>query len=320
MRFLRKKGKTIGFVPTMGALHEGHLSLVRRAKRENDVTAVSIFVNPLQFGPKEDFTKYPRVLEKDRRLLKKIKADYLFAPEFSGMYPCHSRIILQRSSPSAQQPFRVGGENPIGSPTKAFGDDRTIVEPAPELVRTLCALFRPGHFRGVTTVVAKLLNIVEPDKVYFGAKDYQQAIILKRMIHDLNFGCEFRLVPTVREKDGLAMSSRNAYLNMKERLRAMAVSQTLFWARDRLLAGEKNLARIKKEAIKLLMDSNRGQAITHCLSPVEDKVQYFEIVDPENLSVLKHPQAKMVAVVACFVGKTRLIDNVIIDKIQKEHS
>ena len=258
----------------MGALHEGHLELVRRAKRENDLTAVSIFVNPLQFGPKEDFSKYPRVLEKDRALLKQIKADYLFNPEPSSMYPRHSL------------------------------NDGTIIEPAPELVQSLCALFRPGHFRGVTTVVAKLLNIVQPGKVYFGAKDYQQAMILKRMIYDLNFGCEFRLVPTVREKDGLAMSSRNAYLSAEERLRAAAFPQTLFWVRDRLLAGEPNLAKLKREAVRLLKET-------------VDRVQYFEIVDPENLLVLKRPQAGMTVAAACFVGKTRLIDNVIIEKNRK---
>jgi len=255
----------------MGALHEGHLALVRRAKQENDLAVVSIFVNPLQFGPKEDFTKYPRALERDKKLLSEAKTDYLFHPPPTAIYP-----------------------------SRSF----TAVEPAPELVQTLCALFRPGHFRGVTTVVAKLLNIVQPDKVYFGAKDYQQAMILKRMIHDLNFGCEFRLVPTVREKDGLAMSSRNAYLNTKERSRAAAVSQTLFWARDRLSAGEKNLTGIKKEAVQFLRQR-------------VDTVQYFEIVDPENLSVLKHPQTKMIAAAACFVGKTRLIDNVIIEKTRK---
>ena len=293
---LKSKGKTIGFVPTMGALHEGHLSLVRQAKRENDFVAVSIFVNPLQFGPKEDFGKYPRVLEKDKKLLNQIKTDYLFHPQPAAIYPCHSR------KPSSRAAKSLSG-NPLDPPVKPE-DDRTLVEPAPELVQTLCALFRPGHFRGVTTVVAKLLNIVQPDKVYFGAKDYQQAIILKRMIQDLNFGCEFQMVPTVREKDGLAMSSRNAYLNPEERRRAVAVSKTLFWARARLLAGEKSLARIKKEAVRLLKEA-------------AEKVQYFEIVDPENLSVLKHPQAEMVVAAACFVGKTRLIDNVIIDKIQK---
>ncbi len=263
---LRSRGKTIGFVPTMGSLHEGHLSLVRQARRENDFTAVSIFVNPLQFSPKEDFKKYPRPHEKDRKLLRKVKTDYLFRPEPSSIYP------------------------------KNFS---TVVEPAPELVQSLCALFRPGHFRGVTTVVAKLLHIVQPDRVYFGAKDYQQAIILKRMIHDLNFGCEFCLVPTVREKDGLAMSSRNAYLNPEERLRAAAISQTLFWVRDKITAGDRNLAPLKREAVRLLRET-------------VDQVQYFEIVDPENLSVLTRWQPRMVVAAACFVGKTRLIDNVII--------
>lgn len=274
MRRLKTTGKTLGFVPTMGALHEGHLSLVRQARHENHLVAASIFVNPLQFGPKEDFKKYPRVLARDKRLLKDARADYLFLPSPSAMYSSDSRI-------------------------KSLGNDGTVVEPAPELVQTLCARYRPGHFSGVTTVVAKLLNIVQPDKVYFGAKDYQQAAILKRMIRDLNFECEFRLAPTVREKDGLAMSSRNIYLTPEERLRAAAISKALFGVREKFCSGERNLTQLKREALKLL-----GAAV--------DRVQYFEIVDPDNLSILKVPQAKMVAAAACFVGKTRLIDNVII--------
>jgi pantoate--beta-alanine ligase len=265
MERLRAKGKTIGFVPTMGALHEGHLSLFEKARKENSIVAASIFVNPAQFGPKEDFKKYPRTLAADSALLKKERVDYLFYPEASAMYPEGAT---------------------------------TTVDPGP-LAAGLCGKFRPGHFRGVATIVAKLFNIVIPHRVYFGAKDYQQAMILRRMIEDLNFDIDFRLCPTVREKDGMAMSSRNRYLSTEERKRAVWISKLLFDLRSKIRAGEKNLAKLRKEAVRELR--------RHV-----DRIDYIEIADPLTLEPLKTCQPWMVALTACFVGKTRLIDNVII--------
>lgn len=265
MERLRLKGLKLGFVPTMGALHEGHLSLVKRASQENTIVVVSIFVNPLQFGPKEDFKKYPRPAAADSRLLEEAKVDYLFCPRALDFYPENFSTSVEVSA----------------------------------LAEGLCGKFRPGHFKGVTTVVAKLFNLVKPHRVYFGAKDYQQAAIIRKMIQDLNMDIEFRLCDTVREKDGLAMSSRNRYLTAEERKQAIAISKTLFAVRDQIRKGNKNLAALKKQALQDLRKS-------------VDKVQYFEIVDPETLKPLQKAQFKMLAATACFVGKTRLIDNVII--------
>lgn len=266
MRRLRGAGKTIGFVPTMGALHEGHLSLVERSKKENDVTAVSIFVNPAQFGPKEDFGKYPRPAKKDKALLLGEKTDYLFMPSPAQMYP------------------------------EGFS---SYVELPDSLAAVLCGAFRPGHFRGVATIVVKLFNLVLPRRAYFGLKDYQQCAVIKKVVTDFNFDLELCFAPTVREKDGLAMSSRNAYLSKEERKRASAVSQTLFAIREELCAGKRNLPEIRRRAIRKLKSS-------------ADKIDYLEIADPETLVPLKKTQPRMVALAACFVGKTRLIDNVII--------
>lgn len=272
MEKLRRQGKTIGFVPTMGALHAGHLSLVSASKKENAVTAVSIFVNPAQFGPKEDLKKYPRPLSKDKVLLKKAKTDYLFLPSAAEIYP------------------------------EKFS---TFVEPDPALAGGLCGKFRPGHFRGVATVVAKLFNIVKPHRAYFGLKDYQQAAVISRMVKDLNFDIQLRLMPTVREKDGLAMSSRNQYLNAEERRRALAVSRALFGIRENFKAGNHDLAALKRAAIaRLKRDA--------------DSVDYVEIVDAETLEPLKKPRPLMAVLAAVRVGKTRLIDNVIIRAPQRK--
>ncbi len=262
---LRQKGKSIGFVPTMGALHEGHLTLVRQAKRQNDEVVVSIFVNPTQFGPREDFRKYPRTIKADSRLLQKENTNYLFLPEVTAMYPEGSAIS---------------------------------VDPG-VLAQRLCGKFRPGHFRGVATIVAKLFNIVKPHRVYFGAKDYQQGIILKRLTEDLQFDMEFYLCPTVREKDGMAMSSRNRYLSHEERKRAVEISKALFEFRDSVRGGDRRLSFLIQKA-----KSRLQKAV--------DKIQYFEVVNPQTLEPLKKYQPEMVILTACFVGKTRLIDNVII--------
>ncbi len=267
----RARGKTVGFVPTMGALHEGHLSLVRASERANDVTVVSIFVNPTQFGPKEDFKKYPRVLKTDLQKLRGTKTAYLFLPSVAAMYPegC-----------------------------------MTCVDVDPKLSGILCGQFRPGHFRGVATVVAKLLNIVGPCRLYLGAKDYQQAVILSRLVKGLRIGCTVHVMPTVREPDGLAMSSRNRYLTPRGRNRALAIPRVLMTLKRDILKKRGKIAKLKALALKELKKS-------------VDRVQYLEVVDPATLHSLKKFQKKMVALAACFVGKTRLIDNVIIHTSQK---
>lgn len=270
MEKLRKKGKTIGFVPTMGALHEGHLSLVRQAKKENDVAAVSIFVNPTQFGPKEDFKKYPRPAFEDSRLLKIVKTDYLFMPSADAMY--------------GRATHRVAPTN---------------VEPPANLVNVLCGKFRPGHFQGVATVVAKLFNLAKPHRAYFGLKDYQQAMVISKMAADLNMDLQLRLMPTVREKDGLAMSSRNRYLSPADRRRALVVSQVLFEIRDRIKNGSKDLSKLRAEGLKRL-------------KKYADSVDYLEIVDALTLESLKEPRPRMTALAAVRIGNTRLIDNVIL--------
>lgn len=267
----RSRGKTIGFVPTMGALHAGHASLVKAARKENDFVAVSIFVNPTQFGPKEDFKKYPRTLAADIKILENEKADYLFAPSPEAMY----------------------------GPMDITRVDISAEDPAMNITDRLCGKSRPGHFQGVATVVAKLFNLALPHRVYFGAKDYQQCAVIKRMIHDLRFNLEFKMMPTFREKDGLAMSSRNRYLTPENRLRARSLSETLFWIRREVLAGRRSLAALRREGLKRL-------------KPYVEKVDYLEIVDPETLVSLKKFQPKIAVLTACFVGKTRLIDNVII--------
>jgi pantoate--beta-alanine ligase len=265
MQRLRRKGRTIGFVPTMGALHEGHLSLVRRAQKENKVVVVSIFVNPLQFGPREDFRRYPRPLAKDRRLLLKEKVNYLFLPTQGSLYP---------------------------------EGHQTFVD-LPELSRVLCGRFRPGHFRGVATVVAKLFNLARPHRAYFGLKDYQQAKIIQRLAQDLDFDLEVRLLPTVRDRDGMALSSRNAYLSLGERERARAIPRALRRAKIEIREGNRSLRKIRLEILKRLR-------------PSLDKVDYVEFVHPETLQPVTSMRQGLVAVAAGWVGKTRLIDNAII--------
>ena len=266
----RRKGKRVGFVPTMGALHEGHLSLVRAANRENDITVASIFVNPTQFGPKEDLARYPRPVRRDLNFLRAEKVDFVLMPSVEAMYP-----------------------EGLGRPLKIKGSKW------PRLAKGLCGKFRPGHFLGVATVVAKLLNIVGPCRLYLGAKDFQQVAIIRQLVSDLNMKIMVRVMPTVREKDGLAMSSRNRYLSPAERRQALTISRVLFALKRDLLQKKRNIASSRARAFEELMKS-------------VDRVQYFEIVDPETLApVKKHPK-RMIALTACFVGKTRLIDNVII--------
>ena len=260
----KQQGQTVGFVPTMGFLHEGHLHLVDTAKANNDVVVVSIFVNPLQFGPTEDFDAYPRDLNRDASLLRSHACDVLFAPSVEEMYP--ERIL-------------------------------TTVE-VEGLGQVLCGVSRPTHFKGVTTVVSKLLNIVQPTRAYFGQKDGQQLFIIQRMVRDLNIPVEIIGVPTVRETDGLAKSSRNIYLNQDERKHATILYRTLKWAEDKIQTGERNahkLIQVMREKI----ESEPGV-----------KLDYVGIVNTQSLQPVQKIEGHIMIAVAAYVGKARLIDNI----------
>lgn len=263
---LKKRSKTIGFVPTMGALHEGHLSLIRRARKENDITVVSIFVNPIQFGPTEDFSRYPRPLKQDTALCSKQKVDLLFYP-------------------SANQMYKMGF--------------KTYVE-VKELSNVLCGVERKEHFRGVATVVCKLFNIVQPDSAYFGQKDAQQAIIIQRMVEDLNMPIRIKVMPIVRDRAGLALSSRNVYLAEQERQDALCLSETLKMAKDLIKSGERNCQIIIKK-LRDFIESKRTV-----------RIEYVSIVDLENLKPVERIVDKCLIALAVRIGKTRLIDNVIV--------
>lgn len=263
------RGKKIGFVPTMGALHEGHLSLVRRSKQENDITVVSIFVNPIQFGPHEDFNRYPRDFEGDFNKLQDEGVDILFYPDEASIYPEGYSTYVE-----------VKG-----------------------LSEKLCGAFRPGHFRGVATVVTKLFNIVKPTKAYFGQKDYQQSIIIKRMVKDLNIDVEIVVCPTVREKDGLAMSSRNSYLNENERQAATIIYKTLKKTSELIKSGIINGEDVKKFMKEEILKE-----------PAVTSIDYAGVYDPETLEEVKNIESEVVLAVAIFIGKTRLIDNLIVGK------
>ena len=256
----------MGFIPTMGALHEGHLSLVRAAKAKCDLVAVSIFVNPLQFGPSEDLAKYPRTFEHDRELLEKEAVDILFAPTPEEMYPAGAVTYVT-----------VEG-----------------------LSEKLCGKSRPGHFRGVTTVVAKLFNILEPDMAFFGQKDAAQATIIRRMVQDLNLPVEIVVCPIVRERDGLAMSSRNAYLNPQERKSALALNRALSEVKSRFDQGERNAEHLITVGKKMLL---REPAV---------RLDYLEIVDTSTLDRIEELSSSALVAVAAFVGNTRLIDNILL--------
>jgi pantoate--beta-alanine ligase len=256
----------LGFVPTMGYLHEGHLVLVRRAKKENPSVAVSIFVNPTQFGPKEDYKQYPRDPERDLALLEKENVDVVFMPPAEEMYP-----------PGFDSWVEVG-----------------------RLAERLEGAARPGHFRGVATVVAKLFNIVRPDRAYFGQKDAQQLLVIKKMTSDLDMGIEVVAVPTVREPDGLAMSSRNTYLNAGERKQAAVLYQSLTLAQKLFAGGEKDAKAILKQMTALI-----GQ------QPLAD-IEYISIADAETLEELDKVKPPALFSMAVRFGKTRLIDNVVV--------
>ncbi len=265
LRPLKGEGKRIGFVPTMGFLHEGHGALIRQSAARCDATIVSIFVNPTQFSPSEDLANYPRDLERDQNLCLEAGATVLFLPEVAEIYP-------------------TGFE--------------THVEPG-RLAESLCGRFRPGHFRGVATVVAKLFNMVQPDLAFFGQKDFQQTVVIRRMARDLNLPVDLVVVPTVREADGLALSSRNAYLDEDARRRALCLSQGLLAAKAAFDEGEREAARLLQMARSPLAGV--------------DSLQYLELVDTQNLEPIQGPVDRSAALcVAAYVGSTRLIDNVLL--------
>jgi len=264
---IKKSGKIIGLVPTMGFLHDGHASLIRKARRDADCVIVTIFVNPAQFGPKEDFKKYPRNLKRDFGICEKEKADIVFAPGAEEIYPENYATYIY-----------VEG-----------------------VTDTLCGASRPGHFRGVATVVAKLFNITMPDIAYFGQKDYQQAIVIKRMAKDLNMGVKIKVMPIVREKDGLAMSSRNVYLGREERIRARSIYRSLRLAKRLFDDGENDAGKIIGK-IKLIMNKQPGI-----------KIDYVKVVDAEGLNDIKKISGRALVAIAAWVGKTRLIDNAVLN-------
>jgi len=265
-RAVRRDGKSLSLVPTMGALHEGHLSLVRAAKLQSDVVSVSLFVNPMQFGPTEDFAKYPRSFERDCELLTNEGVDLLFSPATQEMYP----------------------ESGVTFVTVEGMSD------------SLCGRSRPGHFRGVTTVVSKLFHIIEPDVAFFGQKDAAQVSIIRRMVRDLNFPVRIVGCPIVREPDDLAMSSRNAYLSPAQRKSALVLSRSLQRVEELFLAGAHNSLELICAAEEVFT------------TEPDVRLDYFEIVDPDTLETIDKIARPALAAVAAFVGTTRLIDNVVL--------
>ncbi len=267
VREARQGGKKIGFVPTMGALHKGHASLIEAARGECEFVVVSIFVNPTQFGAGEDFEKYPQTLDADSEICEKLGVSLIFSPSAKEMYPSEQLAWVE-------------------------------VE---KLTEGLCGACRPGHFKGVATVCAKLFNIVRPDKAYFGQKDAQQAAVIKRMVADLNMPLEIVVCPTVREADGLAMSSRNRYLSDKERKDAACLYKSLEKCREMIEGGERKTERILSEMRKVL---GLARGI---------KVEYVSIVDADTLEGVGGVGGRILAAVAVRIGSTRLIDNIIVD-------
>lgn len=266
VKMIREEGKSIGFVPTMGYLHEGHMSLVKAAKKHTDVVVMSIFVNPKQFGPNEDFEKYPRDLKHDEEMASESGVDVIFYPSLKDMYP------------------------------EGYATYVTVEK----LTKPLCGESRPGHFSGVATVVTKLFNIVKPDVAYFGQKDMQQALMIKKMASDLNMDLEVKIMPTVREKDGLAISSRNMYLNETERKDATILYQSLKQAEALIKGGEGDSRKI----IKVIEDMIKSRPSA--------KSDYVKVVDTKELKDIKTLSGEIMIALAVFFGNTRLIDNIII--------
>jgi pantoate--beta-alanine ligase len=263
----RREGMTIAFVPTMGYLHNGHLSLMREGRKRGEVLVISIFVNPTQFGPGEDYDRYPRDMKRDLKLVQEVGVDICFTPSTREMYP------------------------------DGF---QTAVE-VQQVTKNLCGISRPHHFRGVTTVVAKLFNIVKPHLAFFGQKDYQQLIAIKRMIKDLNMDIEVIGLPTIREVDGLAMSSRNAYLSPKQRKEALSLYRALVKAEELFGRGERNAAMLLREIRGTIEEE--GNSV---------KIDYAKICDADTLEDIEEIKAKAIIALAVSIGKTRLIDNIIL--------
>lgn len=261
-----QRGRSLGFVPTMGALHDGHLSLVKRAKMENDVTIVSIFLNPLQFGPAEDLEKYPRDIEEDIKKLREEDIDILFLPDNNLMYP------------------------------QSFS---TSIDVGP-LSERLCGKFRPGHFKGVATVVAKLFNIIKPTRAYFGQKDFQQTVIINKMTKDLNFDVDIIVCPTIREPDGLAMSSRNVYLAVQQRSTARVLYKCLNNASEAAKKGTTSGETMREMMRQTLLSE-----------PLISQIDYASVYDPETLEEVDEIKGDVLLAVAVRMGSTRLIDNIL---------
>ncbi|MBQ5760039.1 MAG: pantoate--beta-alanine ligase [Schwartzia sp.] len=264
---LKKAGKTIGLVPTMGALHEGHLTLMRAARADNDVVIASVFVNPIQFGPNEDYDKYPRMFEADCAKLESVNVDAVFHPDPAEMYP---------------QGFC------------------TYVNVDGEFTRKLCGASRPGHFRGVATVVTRLMNLSRADRAYFGQKDAQQVCVIKRFVNDLNIPVQVVMVPINREDSGLARSSRNAYLSDTEKQQALCLSRSLRKAEAAYAGGEKNVAAL----LKIVRDELAAESAAD--------VEYVELYDFPTLEPIETVEKESLMAIAVRIGKTRLIDNIII--------
>jgi pantoate--beta-alanine ligase len=267
---LRSEGRTLGLVPTMGYLHEGHISLIKNSQKDCDATAISIFVNPIQFGPSEDFDNYPRDIQRDTEVALKEKVDFVFIPEAKEMYNENHQSYV-------------------------------CVE---KIDRVMCGEFRKNHFRGVCTVVLKLFNIIKPDFAFFGEKDFQQLAIIKKMVKDLDVNVKIIGCETIREPDGLAMSSRNKYLSEKERKNAVILRNTILFAEEEIKKRDKGLEEIKKECLRIL---NLNEFIK--------KVDYFDFRDPDTLEELKISQdspRNVLIAAAVHIGTTRLIDNKVV--------
>ena len=265
---LRGAGKRVGFVPTMGALHEGHLALVRRAKQETDVAVASIFVNPAQFGPGEDYLNYPRDLARDSDLLQREGVEIVFAPPVEEIYPHGFETYVTAE--------------PVSAPLEGE--------------------FRPGHFRGVATVVLKLFHIVQPHRAYFGRKDAQQCVVVSRLVRDLNLAVEIVVCPIVREPDGLAMSSRHAYLNEEERRAATVLYKSLCRARELMQGGERRAAVIADEMRRLIEQEPQA------------RIDYAAVVDAETLLPVEEVRGRVLVPLAVWIGRARLIDNLLVEE------
>ncbi len=264
---IKKKNETIGFVPTMGALHEGHISLMRNARAGNDKLIVSIFVNPTQFDSRDDFKSYPRRLDKDIEVAESVNADIVFAPNAEELYEEESYTYVLQT----------------------------------KLTEPLCGKLRPGHFKGVTTIMTKLFNIIKPDRTYLGQKDYQQNIVIKRLVRDLNMTIDIKILPTVRDKDGLAFSSRNKHLNPQERSNALCIYNALLKAKTMYSSSIKDANKIIEEMTSII----KSEKCT--------EIDYVSIVNHNTLEDVSRINGKAVAAVAVRIGDTRLIDNIILE-------